>query len=150
MNDSSLNIVTPGCYMPPKGKAGDSMYWNCWKGYGVPKYCSSEPNAEATWFWSESTSTSRARDVRTRSGVERGPPTNRAYGPAANAKRYVGNGSVSANRRCVGAAAVEARPLAIAIQPVGTVNSNVRRALRSGWSKQGNSAWASEGTRSVY
>ncbi len=28
--------------MPPNGNAGDSMYWNCWNGYGTPKY-----------FWSD-------------------------------------------------------------------------------------------------
>src|SRR5215470_17746808 len=95
MNDSSLNIVAPGCSMPPKGNAGDSMYWNCWNGYGTPKYVCSELIADATCVCSESTSTSRARDARTHRWVLRGPPENSCQGPAANAKRYVGRGSVS-------------------------------------------------------
>src|SRR6185437_13050361 len=94
MKDSSLNIVTPGCSMPPKGKAGESMYWNCWNGYVTPKYRSSELSAEPTCAWSESTSTSRALEARTQRCVDRGPPVNSCQGPAANANRYVGNGSV--------------------------------------------------------
>src|ERR671921_202188 len=99
MNDSSLNIVAPGCSIPPNGNAGDNMNWNCWNGYFTPKYFSSERIADAVWACSESTSTSRARDARTQSGplatVRAG--LNSFHGPAANAKRYVGRGSDSWN-----------------------------------------------------
>ncbi len=51
--------------------------------------------ADATCVCSESTSTSFARDARTHRCVFRGPPVNSCHGPAANANRYVGSGSVS-------------------------------------------------------
>jgi hypothetical protein len=41
------------------------------------------------------------------------------------------------------------RVFVITRQPSGTVISSVKRALRSGWSKQGNAVLASEGTNSV-
>ncbi len=44
-------------------------------------------------------------------------------------------------------AATEA--LATAVQPLGTVSSRLNRPFRSGWSKQGNTLLASEGTSSV-
>src|ERR671921_415376 len=99
MNDSSLNIVAPGCSIPPNGKAGDSMNWNCWNGYFTPKYFSSDRIADAVCACSESTSTSRARDARTQSGpvVVFLAGLNSFHGTAANANRYVGSGSDSRN-----------------------------------------------------
>src|SRR5215207_10087231 len=106
MKVSSLNIVTPGCSIPPNGNAGASMYWNCWYGYGTPKYFSRDTSAVATCVCSESTSTSAARDARTQSVVDRGPPVKLFHGPAAKANKYVGNGSDSRNRYVANPAAV--------------------------------------------
>src|SRR4029079_7476757 len=103
MNDSSLTIVTPGCSMPPKGNAGESMNWNCWNGYGTPKYFSSDASADPTCASMESVSTSAARVLRTQNGV-RDTGDIDFHGPAANAKRYVGSGSVSLKRNVVAVA----------------------------------------------
>ena len=54
-------------------------------------------------------------------------------------------------RRCAPAVSTRSvTPLASARQAAGTVSVSVSRALRFGWSKQGKSAFASDGTSSVY
>ena len=73
--------------------------------------------------------------------------------PAAKAKRYVGNGSVGANRRRVRWLAVSraiSAPLASASHDAGISSASVKRAFRSGWSKQGNARRARAGTNRVY
>src|ERR1044071_6526478 len=101
MNDSSLNIVTPGCSIPPNGNAGARTCWNCWNGYVTPKYRCSDASAEPTCAWIESVSTSDAREPRTQNGVFVCPATADFHGPAANANKYVRSGSVSRKRNVV-------------------------------------------------
>src|SRR5688572_26695823 len=78
-----------------------------------------------------------------------------AQGPAANAMRYVLMGSVSANRWSVLAPWLETVEPASGLfattrHSFGATSRRVTFAFRSGWSKHGNSWFASAGTRSVY
>ena len=117
---------------------------------------------------SASVPSSCCRDLLTNSVTGR-PSTVRvtyAHGPAANAIRYVLIGFVSANVRMRSAGAVAAVPFPLksitisvlsastpfdtALHPRGTMSVSAVRALRSGWSKQGKSWFASAGTSSVY
>ena len=73
--------------------------------------------------------------------------------PAANAKRYVEMGGVSAKASRVRAPAAcrdISAPFATVSQSAGTSSASVQRALRSGWSKQGNASCARAGTKMVY
>ena len=90
--------------------------------------------------------------------------SNTSNGPAAKANWYVLIGSVSlktchiipAGGDCgspplVSSNSGSAAPsvFEMTFQFCGAVNLSVKRAFRSGWSKQGNAVLASEGTKSV-
>ena len=61
-------------------------------------------------------------------------------------------GAVSAKRQRTAAPAgsrAATAPLGSTVHPAGAVSRQRKRAFRSGWSKQGNSRLASEGTSNV-
>ena len=141
--------------MPPNGNAGESMYWNCWNGYGTPKYCSSDASAEPTWAWSESDfdfAGARGAHEKARMPRSAGEALPRSGGEREEIRRQ----RIRLAKAVRGRArdpAVESTcvvmPFAIAVHARGTFSVSVRRAFRSGWSKQGKSRFASDGTSSV-
>ena len=147
--------------MPPNGNAGASSASYLSNAYGIPNQSPSQRSARAFIAISVSLSASARRDCRIQSDTGTGGAavvvaTERvvvAHGPAANAIRYVLSRCVSA-KRCVTAApavSVPTRaPLASARQSTGVVSAKRTRAFRSGWSKQGKSRFASDGTSNVY
>src|SRR6266852_3999383 len=152
---SSRRKAAPACSMPPKANSGTSTRSYFGNGKGEAKYRSNQ-RTDSRLSRSTSGASVRARascDLRTNRRVAPRLSVSSANGPAAKAKRYVLIGGVAANRNrrrlfeTYSVAAIGA--FSTAVHARGRTSSRLKRAFRSGWSKQGKALLAAEGTKSV-